>query len=98
MGGRRGVSQAQGDGPVVGFVYDDRYLQHNPGEEVLWTSRRKVPFVEPTMHPSNYRLVMRTKHLVDRTGLGQRLTRIDPYPATTDDVAVYHTPAYIEFV
>ena len=92
------MNQAQGDAPVVGFVYDDRYLQHNPGEEVLWTSRRRVPFVEPTIHPSNYRLVMRTKHLIDRTGLGQRLTRIAPYMATTDDIGAYHTPAYIEFV
>jgi len=84
--------------PAVGFVYDDRYLQHNPGLQTAWGSGRQVPFVEPTMHPSNYRLVMRTKHLVDMTGLSKDLTQIAAYPAQESDITVYHTPEYVERV
>ncbi|HKG83027.1 MAG TPA: histone deacetylase family protein, partial [Beijerinckiaceae bacterium] len=41
---------------------------------------------------------MRNKHLIDLSGLGKQLTRIAPYYATEDDIAVYHTPDYIERV
>lgn len=83
---------------AVGFVYDDRYLQHNPGLQHLYGSGRNYPFVEPIIHPSNYRLVMRTKHLLDYTGLSSSLKRIEPYMATVDDIAMYHTVEYIERV
>ena len=86
--------------PEVGFVYDDRYLQHNPGTEVFWTEQGPlpVPFVEPTLHPSNYRLVMRTKHLLDLTGLTSHMVRIEPRPATLDELTEFHTPEYVERV
>lgn len=88
------------DQPAVGFVYDDRYLQHNPGIEMLAGSHqpRPVPFVEPTIHPSNYRLVMRTKHLLDLSGLSSRLVPIAPRPATHDELTVFHTPEYLDRV
>ncbi len=82
----------------VGFVYDDRYLQHNPGLQRLWSTDSDLPFVEPTIHPSNYRLVMRTKHLLDFSGLIESLSRVAPYMATVDDIARYHTREYIERV
>lgn len=84
------------DAPEVGFVYDDRYLQHNPGNEVFWTEQGPlaVPFVEPTLHPSNYRLVMRTKHLLDLAGLTSRMLPIQPRPATVGELAVFHTAEY----
>jgi acetoin utilization deacetylase AcuC-like enzyme len=83
---------------LAGLVYDDRYLQHNTGLEVHWGTNIPYPFVEPALHLSNYRLVMRTKHLIDRTGLGKDLARIEPYLATAQDVTVYHTAAYVELV
>lgn len=83
---------------TVGFVFDDRYLQHNPGLQRLWGSGSNLPFVEPTIHPSNYRLVMRTKHLLDYSGLIDDLKRVEPYKATVEDVAWYHTYEYIERV
>ena len=92
------MSKGQDLQPSIGFVWDDRYLQHNPGWDVIWSSRKPIPFVEPTIHPSNYRLVMRTKHLIDRAGLSSRLTRIEPFAASEDDIAAYHTREYIAFV
>ena len=83
---------------LAGLVYDDRYLQHNTGLETHWETNVPYPFVEPALHMSNYRLVMRTKHLIDLTGLGKDLTRIEPYPATIEDLAVYHTEEYVERV
>jgi acetoin utilization deacetylase AcuC-like enzyme len=83
---------------LAGLVYDDRYLQHNTGLEVHWGTNVPYPFVEPALHLSNYRLVMRTKHLIDLSGLGNDLLRIQPYPATARDVTVYHTASYVEFV
>jgi acetoin utilization deacetylase AcuC-like enzyme len=79
-------------------VYDDRYLQHNPGLYVMGAARQPTPFVDPILHPSNHRLVMRTKQLLDRTGLSQRLLPIAARSATEHDLAAYHTPTYIEFV
>ncbi|MBS1212414.1 MAG: Histone deacetylase [Proteobacteria bacterium] len=88
------------DSPDVGFVFDDRYLQHNPGPEVFWTEQGPMaaPFVEPILHPSNYRLVMRTKHLLDLTGLSSRLLRIEPDPATVEQLTLFHTPEYVDHV
>jgi acetoin utilization deacetylase AcuC-like enzyme len=83
---------------LAGLVYDDRYLQHNTGLETHWGTGAPYPFVEPALHLSNYRLVMRTKHLIDLSGLGQDLARIDAYPATPKDVAAYHATEYIERV
>lgn len=83
------------DGPAVGLVFDDRYLQHHPGLESIWPDGEPFPFVDPVMHLSNHRLVMRTKHLIDRTGLGKRLVRIDARAATVEELAAYHTRQYI---
>lgn len=88
------------DMPEVGFVYDDRYLQHNPGLEMFWTAHGPVPapFIEPILHPSNYRLAMRTKHLLDLTGLTSRMVGIKPRPATVEELTVFHTAEYVERV
>jgi acetoin utilization deacetylase AcuC-like enzyme len=83
---------------LAGLVYDDRYLQHNAGLETHWPTGAPYPFVEPALHLSNYRLVMRTKHLIDLSGLGRELTRVEPYPATIEDVTLYHTREYVERV
>ncbi len=79
----------------VGLVYDDRYLQHNPGAALLPGSGRPYPFVDHLLHPSNHLLVARVKHLLDLTGLARRFTRIDARPATDDDLLAYHTAAYL---
>lgn len=84
------------DRATCGFVYADRYLQHNPGLQLI--GGQPAPFVEPIIHPSNYRLVMRTRQLLDLMGLSGRLTPIEPRYATIEDLTVYHTPDYVERV
>jgi acetoin utilization deacetylase AcuC-like enzyme len=86
------------DSNRTGLVFDDRYLQHNPGIETLWGTKEPLPFVDIPMSLTNHRLVMRTKHLIDFTGLGKQLQRVEPYYATEDDLTVYHTREYIQRV
>ncbi len=81
-------------GAVAGLVFDDRYLQHNPGAYPL-SDGAAYPFVDPVLHLSNHRLVMRTKHLIDLSGLSDRLERIPARPATESDLRRYHTAAHI---
>jgi acetoin utilization deacetylase AcuC-like enzyme len=82
----------------TGLVFDDRYLQHNPGLYTLWGTGKPLPFVDAPLHLTNHRLVMRSKHLIDLSGLSKRLTRVEPYLAEVDDITVYHTPEYIEHI
>jgi acetoin utilization deacetylase AcuC-like enzyme len=90
--------EERSDTLVAGFVFDDRYLDHDPGVWNLPGSTQTFPFQEPVLHPSNHRLAQRTKQLVDLTGLGQSLVQIAPRMAEESDLTVYHTPAYVEKV
>ena len=79
----------------TGLVFSDRYLQHNTNPYRL-VSGATLPFVEPVDHPSNPRLVERTKKLLDYTGLAKELVRVDPYLATPDDLAPFHPTDYVD--
>jgi len=80
---------------IAGLVFDDRYLQHNPGLYPIWSTGEPYPFVDPVLHLSNHRLVMRTKHLIDLSGLGAHLLRIPAYPASENDLLRFHSPEHI---
>lgn len=85
-------------GQKAGLVFDDRYLQHNPGLQMLPGTGQPLPFVEPELHPSNHRLVQRAKQLIDLGGLESLLVDIPARDATPEQLAVYHTEEYIERV
>lgn len=84
--------------PRAGLVFDDRYLQHNPGPQVLAGSGRPLPFVDLELHRSNHLLVQRAKQLIDLGGLEQKLVHIPACDATPEQIAVYHTEDYIGHV
>lgn len=83
--------------PRTGLVYHDRYLQHNSNPYRL-PSGNTLPFVEPVDHPSNPRLVERTKKLIDLTGLSRHLAPIEAYPCPIEVLTSYHLPEYVERV
>lgn len=83
---------------LAGLVFNDRYLQHYPGLEGHWPDGAPYPYVDPVLHLSNHRLVMRAKHLIDLSGLSKHLLPIEAYPAAIEDLTVYHTPAHVEHV
>ena len=65
----------------VGLVFDDRYLTHNNGLDLI-EDRIPFPFAEPIAHPSNPVQVGRAKHLMDLYGVADRMLRIAPALAT----------------
>ena len=85
---------AEEPGYDAGLVFDDRYLQHNPGLKML-PDGYAFPWVEPELHWSNHRLVQRAKQLVDLSGTAEHLTRIAPRLATREEIERFHTPGYV---
>ena len=66
----------------VGFVYSDRYLEHDMG---------------PAHPECPDRLVALLRHL-EETGLKSSLTEITPAPAALEWIEQIHAPEYIRFV
>jgi acetoin utilization deacetylase AcuC-like enzyme len=79
---------------LVGLVFDDRYLTHNTGLDLI-ADRSLYPFAEPVAHPSSPALVGRAKHLMDLFGVTDRMRRIDPAFASDEQLTVYHTPEHL---
>jgi acetoin utilization deacetylase AcuC-like enzyme len=79
---------------LVGLVFDDRYLTHNTGLDLI-QDRFPYPFADPIAHPSSPALVGRAKHLIDLFGIGERMRRIDPIVASDEQLTVYHTPEHL---
>src|ERR687897_254695 len=88
------MGMAEEPGNRTGLVFDERYLQHNPGLKTL-PGGANYPWVNPTRHWPTPRLVQRTKQLIDLSGLRDDLETIPPRMATRDEVAAFHTPGYI---
>jgi acetoin utilization deacetylase AcuC-like enzyme len=78
----------------VGLVFDDRYLTHNTGLDLI-EDRALYPFAEPVPHPSSPAQAGRAKHLMDLYGVAERMTRVDPELVTDDQLTVYHTPEHL---
>ncbi|MGN6811967.1 MAG: class II histone deacetylase [Thermomicrobiales bacterium] len=79
----------------TGLVFHDRYLQHRTGLARAGTPLGDYPFAEPEPHQSTPRTVARAKHLLDLSGLGERLAPVAPRYATEEELAYFHTPEYI---
>ena len=79
---------------IVGLVFDDRYLTHNTGIDLI-EDVAPWPFAEPVAHVSSPALVGRAKHLMDLYGVAERMRRIEPILASDDQLTVYHTPEYL---
>ncbi len=78
----------------VGLVFDDRYLTHNTGLDLI-EDVAPWPFAEPVPHVSSPALVGRAKHLMDLYGVAERMRRIEPALASDEHLTVYHTPEYL---
>lgn len=64
----------------TGFIYSDVFLKHEP----------------PAWHPESKQRLLHIIDALKQTGLWQRLVHIPPRKATFDDVAMVHTPQYIQ--
>jgi len=85
-------------GARTGLVFHDRYLQHHTGLALIGTPLTAYPFAEPEPHISSPRTVGRAKHLLDLSGLGERLTPLAARAATEEELLSVHTAAYVRHV
>lgn len=80
----------------TGFVWDESVFWHNVGSGALFLPAGGwVEAYTPSDAPDGKR---RTKNLLDRTGLINKLEVLQPRPATREEVQTYHTPEYLDKV
>lgn len=79
----------------TGFVFDERYLDHDAGVEATVTMRNGSFTLSPEPHPSALFITRRIKEFLDGAGLTARMLPIVARAATEDELAVYHTREYI---
>lgn len=84
-------------GPIhkSGLVFDERYLNHDTGEEAQVVLRDGTFELDPEAHPSSLLIIRRIKQFLDRSGLSAQMQKIEARPALEEELAVFHTPDYI---
>ena len=82
---------------ATGFVFHERYLWHNTGRQAGPFGVDAAGWMEPDVrHRENSDGKRRIRNLLDVTGLLDQLVRVDPRPATIDEVLRVHHRAYVE--
>ncbi|MBE3560245.1 MAG: class II histone deacetylase [Ktedonobacteraceae bacterium] len=79
----------------TGFVFDERFLAHDTGVEDTVVTRNGAFRLTPTPHPSSTLITQRIKEFLDGCGLTALMQPIEARAATEDELATYHTRAYI---
>jgi acetoin utilization deacetylase AcuC-like enzyme len=81
----------------TGWLWDDRYAWHHTG-----SGAGHLPvggWIQPGLDfAENARTKTRFRDLMEASGLGARLVRLAPRPATNQELLRFHTPEYIESV
>ncbi len=81
----------------TGFVSHERFFWHDPGPSA--GGRRPdgevLQVAEPADHPDTKRRLL---GLIEATGYGHRLTRVEPRLATVDELTRFHDRAYVAHV
>ena len=78
----------------TGFVWHEKYMWHDTGNAlgVLPSSGE----FEPWVHFENPETKRRIKNLFDAYGVTEKLTAIEPLPASRKQLLRVHTPEYID--
>jgi acetoin utilization deacetylase AcuC-like enzyme len=85
-----------GDRRRTALVYHERLLWHDAG-----SAASVIPaggMVEPGPHAESPERIRRINSLIEASGLGERVQRIRPRPATLDELLRFHTAAYVQRV
>ncbi|MBB4661861.1 class II histone deacetylase [Conexibacter arvalis] len=83
----------------TGFVWHERYMWHNTGRASGPFLSDASGWLEPDWrHTENSDTKRRLRNLLDVSGLLDRLVRIDPRPATVEELCRFHAPEYVERV
>lgn len=78
-----------------GLVFDDRFLAHETGTEATVKMRDGSFDLSPEPHPSSSFITRRIKEFLDGSGLTAQMLPIAARAASEEELAVYHTRAYI---
>jgi acetoin utilization deacetylase AcuC-like enzyme len=81
----------------TGFVFHERYLWHDTGRAAGPFLTDASGWMEPDVrHAENADTKRRFRNLLDVSGLLDQLVRLDPRPATVEEVTRVHTAEYVE--
>lgn len=91
-----GTAELVDDGSLrgVGLIFDDRFLFHNAGLDLIG-DQHLYPFAEPVPHVSSPLLIARAKQLMDLAGLTDKMIRLDPFEAADEALTAFHTADYV---
>ena len=82
----------------TGLIFDDRYLLHDTGAQATVRMRGGSFETSPEGHPSSTSITKRIKEFLDGSGLTGMMQPLAARAASDDELAVYHTRAYIDGV
>jgi acetoin utilization deacetylase AcuC-like enzyme len=82
---------------ATGFVFHERYLWHDTGRAAGSFAADAAGWFEPDLRATeNVEGKRRIRSLLEVTGLLDQLVRLDPRPATVEQVCRFHERAYVE--
>ena len=82
----------------TGLIFDEHYLRHDTGAQATVRMRGGSFEASPEGHPSSTSITKRIKEFLDGSGLTAMMQPVAARAASDDELAVYHTRAYIEGV
>jgi acetoin utilization deacetylase AcuC-like enzyme len=81
--------------PRTGFVFDERFLNHDTGVKASVQMRGRTFEVSPVAHYSSLYITKRIKEFFDGSGLTAHMFPIPARAASEDELAMFHTREYI---
>lgn len=80
----------------TGFIFDEHFLAHDTGVEDTIETRHGSFRISPTPHPSSLFITQRTLEFLVASGLVAHMLPLEARRATSEELAAYHTPEYID--
>lgn len=81
--------------PITGYVFDERLLQHDTGTQTTVRMREGEFQLAPEPHPSSVIITRRIQQFLEGSGLAAMMIPLLTRAASMDELAAYHTRAYI---
>jgi acetoin utilization deacetylase AcuC-like enzyme len=83
---------------ATGFVWHERYMWHDTGRQAGPFDADAAGWMEALGHSESPDTKRRLRNLLDVSGLLDQLVRIDPRPATLEELHRFHTERYVTSV
>jgi acetoin utilization deacetylase AcuC-like enzyme len=80
----------------VGYIYDRRFLLHDPGVDGIRLPSGQM--LDPEPHPSSLRIIRRSAQLIEHSGILNEVISLPARGATRSELELVHEPDYIDHV